>query len=219
MEKEVKLGFKDKESLLKVTAADSFRNACLDISGPVPVLLENSYLDSADRFILARGGAVRIRHYADQNNDRYEFTVKFGGGTKDGLHKRHEWNVMSSDGVFSIERFKELADCTDDPEDLLSDVFGDLKDTDLSIICSNSFYRTVYTLKFNSSTIEACIDSGIIRSSDGLKTDEICELELELVQGNEKDLVELSDTIIKETDCSPLDKTKFMRTLALAIEG
>ena len=219
MEKEVKLGFKDKESLLKVTTADSFRNACIDISGPKPVLLENSYLDSADRFISARGGSVRIRHYAEPENDYYEFTVKFGGGTKGGFHKRYEWNLRSDNNVFSISRFKDMADCSDDPEDLLSEVFGDLNDEELIVICSNSFYRTVYTLSYNSSTIEACVDSGIIRSSDGMKTDEICELELELTGGTEDDLIELSEAIKRETGCTPLTKTKFTRTLSLAVEG
>lgn len=216
METEVKLGFKDKTDLFKVCAGDFFRRHCLEPEDPKPVLLENKYLDTEDLFITKRGGSLRVRHYAGSDEAFYEFTVKYGGGTTGGLHKRLEWNVRSNDGNFSIASFKNNASGADSLE-LLNEVFADITDSDLKVVCSNSFNRTVYELSFGLSRIEACFDSGVITSSDGSKTDEICELELELISGDEKDLTSLADQIKNEADCMPLCRTKYIRTLAMAI--
>ena len=216
METEVKLGFKDKESLFNVAKTDSFLKFCKDPE-VLPVLLENTYLDTEDLFITKRSGAVRIRHYSGNGEDSYEFTVKYGGGTSQGLHRRFEWNVKSDTDKFSIESFKRQASGDKDPSDLLNEVFEDLKDDYLKVVCFNSFYRTIYELSYGSSIIEACFDSGLIRNYDGTKTDEICELELEIVEGNIGDLEALTAILIKDADCAPLDKTKYSRTLNLAL--
>ena len=63
--------------------------------------------------------------------------------------------------------------------------------------------------------IESCFDSGIIRSSDGSKTDEICELKLELISGRIEDVKDLSALIMGKTGCSPFEDTKYRRTFAL----
>ena len=55
METEIKLGFKDKESMFAITEADCFSDFCLDTSKVSPVLLENTYLDTEDRKITSRG--------------------------------------------------------------------------------------------------------------------------------------------------------------------
>ena len=216
METEVKLGFKDKSDLFKVCAGEIFRIHCLEPEYPRPVLLENRYLDTEDLFITKRGGSLRVRHYAGADEDFYEFTVKYGGGTSGGLHKRLEWNVRSDDGNFSIGSFKDKASGADSLE-ILNEVFADISDCDLKVVCSNSFTRTVYRLSFGKSMIEGCFDSGVITSSDGTRTDEICELELELIRGDEKDLTDLANILKKDFDCISLDKTKYMRTLAMAI--
>ncbi|MBR2992851.1 MAG: CYTH domain-containing protein [Clostridiales bacterium] len=218
METEVKLGFKDKESLYKVALSENFRKLCPDNSGiREPVLLENTYLDTDDLAITSRGGAIRIRHYKGASEDSYEFTVKYGGGTSKGLHRRFEWNVKSNSGEFSIESFRIAATGGNDPYDLLNEVFKDITDDDLKIACFNSFNRTVYELRYNNSTIEACFDSGVIRNSDGTKSDEICELELELIKGDINDLDEVTSILTDGNDCAPLDMTKYIRTLNMAL--
>ena len=99
---------------------------------------------------------------------------------------------------------------------MLSEAFGDIKDEELNPICSNSFNRTIYNLAFADSTIEACFDYGLITNSDGSKTDEICELELELKSGEPADIDQLAKIISGKTGCVPLDNTKYGRTLKLA---
>ena len=217
METEVKLGFKDKESLYKFAESDAFRELKCNCDDVSPVLLENSYLDTSDLKVSGRGAMVRVRHYSGQGIDEYEFTVKCGGKIEDGLHQRCEWNVKSDSGIFSILDFKNNADGSKDPVSLLDEVFEGVTDEDLKVMCCNSFNRTIYELYYGSSKIEACFDSGIIRGADPLKTEDICELELELVVGDVSDLNKLSEIIIRVSDCHPLDNTKFRRTLAMAM--
>ena len=216
MELEVKLSFDSKEKLYGLAVSDEFAKYCTDAVKPEPVLLENTYLDTAGMGITGRGGMIRVRHYKGSDEDYYEFTVKYGGGVSDGFHKRYEWNARSEDDKFSIERFKSLVTADSDPSDMLSEAFGDIKDEDLKPICANSFNRTIYNLAFRDSTMEACIDYGLITNSDGSKTDEICELELELKSGDPADIDQLAKIITGKTGCVPLDNTKYGRTLKLA---
>lgn len=217
METEVKLSFKDRDSLNAFSAADEFRRLCVNADGSIPVLLENIYLDTASLTISGRGGMMRLRHYAAEGKDNYEITVKYGGSAANGLHKRYEWNIPSIDGSYSIDTIKDSVKNGDDPAEMLERVFDGLTDKDISVICSNSFYRTTYILLYGNSKIEACFDSGIIKGTEG-RTDEICELELELIEGNLSDLNELAELIKTLSGGIPLEDTKYRRTLALALD-
>ena len=216
METEVKLSFKDKESLNKVTLTESFRKHCVSFD-PVSMLLENYYLDTSDMLILKRGGSVRKRIVTGVDN-YCEYTVKYRGGADDGIHQRYEWNARL-EGGFTIEGFKSALDSDGDPVEFLSVVFEDITEDELLVLCFNSFNRTTYELKFNDSMIEACFDSGTIYNSDKTESDEICELELEIIEGRIEDLIELTGLIRSENECEPLDRSKFMRTLAMAGKG
>lgn len=216
MELEVKLSFDSKDKLYGLAVSDEFTEYCTDAVKPESVLLENTYIDTPGMDITKRGGMIRVRHYKGSEEDFYEFTVKYGGGVTEGFHKRYEWNARSEDDQFSIERFMSLITTDSDPSDMLSEVFCGIKDEDLKPICSNSFNRTIYNLAFADSTIEACFDYGLITNSDGSKTDEICELELELKSGEPADIDQLAKIISGKTGCVPLDNTKYGRTLKLA---
>lgn len=213
METEIKLRFKDKQSLYDLMNSDVFTSLICGEKESCPLFLENSYIDSRTMNISDRGGMVRVRHYKSSFKEGYEFTVKFGGSVIDGLHNRYEWNVKSDDGVFSIKYFKDNLNKNEDSVEILDEVFGNLTDDDLIVLCSNSFYRTEYELKYKDTRVMACFDSGLIKSSDNSKTDEICELELEMISGNVIELKELSDCFISNIGCIPFDRTKYRRTL------
>lgn len=213
METEVKLAFNSKESLKALISLDSFTSLCKDLNIE-PKLLENFYLDTKNMTVLSRGGSVRRRHVSGSEVDYYEQTVKYGGGAQKGLHRRHEWNA-SLNGDFSIEAFKDAADSQDDPKELLDEVFDGLTDEDFEILCSNSFNRTTYKVAYGESLIEACFDIGTIYNSDKSDSEDICELELELISGNIDDLNSLSALIKEISDCVPLDASKYARTLKL----
>jgi len=217
METEVKLCFENKENLFRVAGSDLFRMFCVT-SDPDTVMLENYYLDTNDHKILKRNGSVR-RRLVSGKDSFIEETVKYGGGSAAGLHRRFEWNFRTDDDKFVIENFKNGVSEGGDPVELLDEVFENVTDRELVILCFNSFERTTYKLKYKSSLIEACFDSGVIYNSDKSGSEEICELELELEKGSDEDLTELSNLIKAEFGCFPLDKSKFQRTLELAKRG
>ena len=216
METELKLSFKNTESLMDVASSELFSEISV-ISDPKTMMLENYYLDTADMKILHRHGSVRKRIVKGEES-YIEGTVKYGGGSSSGLHRRFEWNVRLN-GDFSIEEFKKGSPSDGDPLELLDEVFENIESSDLKPLCFNSFQRTIYTLEYNGSLIEACFDSGVIYNSDKSASEDICELELELISGSVDDLMALSERVKGSFDCLPLDKSKFQRTLELAKRG
>ncbi|MCR4689023.1 MAG: CYTH domain-containing protein [Saccharofermentans sp.] len=219
METEIKLGFKDAESMFAITSADWFSDFCLDTSEKESVLLTNKYLDTADRKITSRGAMIRIRHYTSDEEDFYEFTVKYGGAVSEGLHQRYEWNVRSDNSNFNIAEFKKEARSEDDPDELLEEALEGVTDDDLSVICSNFFDRTVYMFGFGDSIMEACFDKGKILNSNNEQAEDILELELELKSGDVVDLKEMANYIIEETGCVPFNESKYIRTINLIDKG
>lgn len=216
METEVKLSFKDTESLMEAASSELFKGIIVSI-GPKTMTLENYYLDTTDMKILSRNGSVRKRIV--KGDETYiEGTVKYGGGASSGLHKRYEWNARLN-GDFSIEEFKKGAASDGDPVELLDEVFEYIGTSDLKPLCFNSFQRTICEIKVNDSLIEACFDSGVIYNSDKSASEDICELELELISGSVDDLMSIADCAKESFDCFPLDKSKFQRTLELAKRG
>ena len=216
METEVKLEFKDKDSLFKTAGSDLFCMYLVSDEADT-VLLENCYLDTPDRKILSRTGSVR-RRLVNGRESFIEETVKYGGGSAKGVHRRFEWNFRTDEDKFVIESFKNGVS-GGDPVEMLDEVFEGIKDEDLIVLCFNSFERTTYKLQYKDSLIEACFDSGIIYNSDKTGSVDICELELELIKGNDSDLNELAGLVKAEFDCHPLDKSKFQRTLEMAKRG
>ena len=216
METEVKLNFKNTESLMEAASSELFKGITVS-SGQKTMTLENYYLDTTDMKILDRNGSVRKRIV--KGDETYiEGTVKYGGGASSGLHKRYEWNVRLN-GDFSIEEFKKDAPSDGDPIELLDDVFEGIGSSDLKPLCFNSFRRTICKLQVNDSLIEACFDSGVIYNSDKSISEDICELELELISGSVDDLMCIAERAKDSFDCLPLDKSKFQRTLELAKRG
>ena len=213
METEIKLGFDDEQSLYSVKGADWFSAFFIDSDPGQTYLLENSYLDTEDLKVTSRGGMIRSRHYVGGDSSFYEFTVKYGGGSADGLHKRYEWNVRSDDGILDINDFKAKAiECGDSPE-LLDEVLSGINEGELGLLCMNTFKRSIIKLKYGESLIEACFDYGDIKDSEDKVKEHICELELELVSGDVKDVLALADIITGKAPCKPFDDTKYHRTI------
>ena len=216
METEVKLAFKDRESLFKAASSDWFVSHCKNPDSR-PMTLENFYLDTKDDTLRNRGVSLRIRHYTSDDSDYYEFTAKYKGEVRGGLHNHFEWNLKSSDGVLDLKYFKRNAE--GDDTDLLRDVLDGISGASLAVLCSNTFERTYYDFRFQNSSMEACIDYGDIKDSNGKPCDLICEMELELKDGSVEDLEDAKTYIIDEFGAKPFDETKLARTLKASLSG
>ncbi len=157
---------------------------------------------------------IRVRHYESSDGDEhFEHTVKFGGGVVDGLHQRYEWNVPSDSKNFSFREFADSIQANDDPVELLMKALEGVEEEDLIPLCTVEFNRIVYTFGFGDSIMDACFDVGMIKS--GSESEDICELELELISGDVVDLKDMAEYIIEQTGCVTFDESKYQRALRL----
>ena len=218
METEVKLAFDSPEKMFAIIDADWFKQYCLDTSDRKSVRLDNTYYDTVDRKLSIRGGSVRVRKYSnDDDEDSYEHTVKFGGKVDNGLHQRYEWNYVTGSRKFRIDEFKKAVAESGDPADLLDEVLDGINEDELVPLAQTNFQRTTYMFGYGDSLIEACFDCGTIEA--GNKSEDICELELELESGDVVDLKDIADYILENTDAVPFDESKFKRCLRLIDEA
>ena len=89
----------------------------------------------------------------------------------------------------------------------------------LTVLCSNTFERTYYDFRYQNSSMEACIDYGEIKDSNGRPCDLICEIELELKKGTIEDLEDAKIRIVDGFGAVPFDETKLARTLRASKSG
>lgn len=217
METEVKLAFKDKEALFAIVDEEWFSDYCLDTSKKEAVILDNTYYDTKDLKVSSRGASIRVRTYKTEEGERYEHTVKFGGGVVNGLHQRYEWNVDSDEEKFDLQRFIRKACESDDPIELLTEALKGVEEDSIQALCRTVFERTTYTFGFGDSMMEACFDYGKIQAGDKEQT--ICELEIELESGDVVDLKEMAEFIVDNSEGVPFDESKFKRCLKLLKEN
>ena len=216
METEVKLAFKNRTSLFSAASSEWFISHCKNPDSR-PVTLENFYLDTTDRELSSRGVSFRKRHYKSEEVDFFEFTAKYKGNVKGGIHSHFEWNLKNKEGILDLEGFKANAD--GDDTDLLKEILSGITEDDLKTLCSNTFDRTYYDFRYKDSTMEACIDYGGIKDSKGSVCDVICEIELELKEGTIEDLEDAKSKMVSDFGAVPFDETKLARTLRASMSG
>jgi len=214
METEVKIAFDSPEELKKITSEEWFIDYCMDEASPSIYTLDNTYYDTPDRLLCSRGAVCRVRTFREEEGEnRYEHTVKFGGKVNDGLYQRYEWNVKSSERFFNVDDFKIKASRQEDPNEVLVDALTGITAEDLKPLCTTVFERTVYTFGYGDSIMEACFDVGKIEA--GANSEDICELELELISGDVVDLKDMAAFIIENTNGRFYNESKFQRSLRL----
>ena len=140
--------------------------------------LQSTYYDTPSHQLLSAGLSYRLR----QARGKVTATVKADGQSDGGLHQRLEFNVGMDGATPDIAPFlstqigERLKGAVGSEE--LIPMFG-----------SDVVRRTVNLAWRDGSEIEAALDCGEILA--GEKTESVCELELELVKGSAKALLEL----------------------------
>lgn len=143
--------------------------------GPVRKHLQSIYFDTPDLGLLKQGVGLRVRRI----DHRWVQTVKGASSGGAGLHRRQEWESEVENNSPNLERLAAEAKV------------GVLGEADLAArlvpVFETDFWRTSWILQIrDGSTIELAADEGHIRSND--RTEPLSELELELKQGEDKDL-------------------------------
>ncbi len=174
--------------------------------------LKNIYYDTADRILEKNKAVFRIRNDGD---DIYVTTVKIGKSVSEGLHQRLEWNVEQDDDRVDVKYFRKMAESDGDPAEILSDLLDLIEDKDLDEVCSTEFERTTIHLGYEDTLIELACDSGVYKS--GRKEQAFEELEMELIEGDTRALLDFGDEIAKIVKVEPENKSKYGRCVELAM--
>lgn len=145
-------------------------------------LLHNVYFDTASRKLRALDMGLRVRTC----DNRSVQTIKTAGRVIGGLHQRPEYNEPIEGGRPELARFNSKIW----PESC------DIKllESELVPVFSTDFERQTWLVEMADDTlIEVAYDRGFIESNQA--NIDICEIELELVKGDEKQLFALADDI------------------------
>lgn len=171
--------------------------------------LFNTYYDTPEFDLRNRGIALRLRR---KGWSTWLMTVKGGASGAGGLAQRSEWEAPTQPGVFdfSIVGDEGLREFLESCHARLQAVF------------STDFTRTAWIVPHGGAVLEVALDRGKLNAIDlngdaGDITAPICELELELVEGESSDpLFDLAISLGKDINLHPEIISKAERGYALA---
>lgn len=166
------------ELKLELNAADIERLAASDLLGETSITVEQRsvYFDTADRMLFDAGFSLRIRRVGDVRTQ----TVKATGRSA-SLFARSEWELPVEGDAPALDHSSPLVN-----------EFGDIGGA-LAPKFEVVVHRRTWSLTEGNSTIEVAADVGVARAGD--RETQISEVELELKDGNPKDLFVLARKI------------------------
>jgi len=168
--------------------------------------LLNTYFDTPALDLKQRRMAVRERLAGEQ----WLLTVKTAGQSNNGLSRRQEWEAPTTPGALD---FAALVDDTELAATLMA-----LR-ADLKPLFRTDFERHSWVLAHAGASIEVALDQGHITVPGTTLSEDILELELELLSGPDAALQALAQAL-RETPSgvitlTPSDLSKAQRGLAL----
>jgi inorganic triphosphatase YgiF len=152
---------------------------------PATRRLRAVYFDTPDFALRRAGFALRVR----REGPRWIQSLKGGGGSAAGLHRRLEWEsrvprceidvrLLPQDGPGAAARSRKISDA-------------------LAPLFSTDVFRRARLLAFESGDrIEYCLDRGEIRAGD--QVEPVCEIELELKAGAPARLFQVALALVRE---------------------
>lgn len=173
------------------------------------------YYDTPEKALTRLKTSLRIR----TEGECRVVTIKLGGKSSNGLHQRLEWSVELDDADWAedpeagmdINWFRKYAVSDGDPDERLHEVLKVIDGRPLVEICQADFIRTAFDVGFGDTLMELALDHGELRAGD--RSDVINELELELKEGDVRDLMELGSLLMDRYDLIPETKSKYVRCL------
>ena len=160
--------------------------------------LFNVYYDTPELSLMKSGAVVRERKVLRKTL----LTVKLASPSLGGLHRRLEWEAPTTQGQFDFQTL------IDDP--VLAEKMTMLA-PQLVPIFTTDFVRRTWEVEFRGSKIEVAIDQGkvVTKRLDGLLyQEEICEVELELLEGHPVNLFGLARVLSRRVRLHPSSRSK-----------
>ncbi|UYM13948.1 CYTH domain-containing protein [Endozoicomonas euniceicola] len=172
------------------------------VEDPKTFHLGNIYYDTADRALNQARVALRIR----EKNGEYFQTLKTKGESINGLTRRGEWEWSISGNQLDFSGLSRVW-----PESL-----REITPDQLHPLFATDFDRTVWLVEYNGARVEVALDLGLVKSGDARSP--ICELELELIEGDESVLQQIAGELGQDIQLMPFDKSKAERGFELLYE-
>ncbi|HCM9193842.1 TPA: inorganic triphosphatase [Enterobacter cloacae subsp. dissolvens] len=199
MAQEIELKF-----IVEKDSVDALRQHLQTLSGEhhEPVQLLNIYYETPDNWLRRHDMGLRIRGA----NGRYEMTMKIAGHVVGGLHQRPEYNIDISQPKLELERF---------PAEVWPN--GELPSTlatEVQPLFSTDFWREKWLVTEGKSRIEIALDLGEVKA--GEYQEPICELELELLEGETNDVLRLARKLVSQSGLRQGSLSKAARGYHLA---
>lgn len=164
--------------------------------------LGNTYYDTPEQLLTQHRVALRIRKKGDQLIQ----TLKSSGFSEAGLHSRNEWEwlIKKPELDYSLLALAEWPKELNDPSIQKS----------IAPVFSTDFQRTTWILDTHDSQgevlkAEIALDQGTVTALG--TEDPLCELELELLQGNASELVKFALELAKHVPLYISDISKAER--------
>lgn len=184
------------------------RNALLTAVAPSELNVDNVYFDTADQLLHRHRLALRVREI----DGRWLQTLKSSQEVGRALSRRGEWEtparLLRGRGRVDLQRFGETP---------LSKLLAAQKSRPtLRPLFHTRFRRTQWLLQRSGSTIEVSLDIGEITPASGRKklTAPICEVELELKQGEPAVLIDVGIELLAAASNAALRLTPISRSKA-----
>ncbi|MBB3213175.1 inorganic triphosphatase YgiF [Herbaspirillum sp. Sphag1AN] len=200
------------ELKLSVAASDVITLCNLPLlqqSAPQPPTTEHllsTYFDTPELTLKHHRSALRVR----KTPHAWIQTFKGGGGAAAGLHQRHEWESEVAGPALELESLLPLIDQPAAKAILAQPGLVER----LQPLFTTDFERTAWMLHLAQDTVvELALDQGKV--SAGESTAPICEIELELKQGQLPVLLAFSQELRQLLPLQPSNISKAQRGFAL----
>lgn len=189
-----------KEDLERLLTLDFMVQAVREGSRKVRHLV-STYYDTQELTLKEHGIAYRVR---DKGDGSFEATVKTQKQSAGGLSERLELNLPLAAAQPVLDGFAALG---------LGFELSELAPGGVQALFTVDVQRITYILDYAGAVCELAIDKGAIRC--GEKSDNIDEVEIELLEGEVQALLELKARIAAAVTLRAEERSKFARGLAL----
>lgn len=151
-------------------------------AAPSRIHLLSTYFDTPDKALQRFGAGLRLRRIGE----KWLQTVKCSGEAENGLHQRKEWEFPLSGPEFDKDLLAKTALA---PLLTKSDIWSAIEP-----VFTTEFERQILPLRLaGGTTVEMAYDRGEVRA--GERRTRIHEIELELKQGDVKNLQQLAEKL------------------------
>jgi len=157
-------------------------------------ILQSTYFDDVNFTLRKHQAALRIRNNGKQLIQTLKINVTYTNNLS--IHKEYE-HILTVDKL-NLKKIKQYL-----PANLL----------ELKPIFTTVFTRQSCEVNFANSVIELALDCG--KAISAKKYDDICELELELIRGDNQDIQHLSDLLRSKFELNPCSISKAARGFRL----